>query len=344
MSITNRKSVCSPSLSQSILLVITLLFPLSLLGADQPAPQPDQPTIQPAPSVNPEQQSDSFDFVDTPRNYMTEKIIDLTSSIDRFFGGNRHYQESNQSVFKLDLTRLLGYGDNHRFELSGSLNLRLPMTEGRLRLWIATNSENDLNDNPTKDTHTLQNRDATAKNTTLAARYTTPEENAWNFGTDAGIKLPITKLDPFMRMRVGYTTPIGDWRLRAGESIFWYKSLGQGETTQFDIEKKLSSNKLFRSSSSATWLRDTHNYDLLQSISVYHTVSDRTTLIYQTSVSWLTTPAFAATDYVTLVFYRYRIHNKWLFLELSPQLHFPKDKEYQASPAFSFRLEALFDE
>lgn len=337
MFLFKRNSICSFSLTPSLLLAITLLFPLRVLGAAQPVPQPE-PTAQPA------EQSDSFDSLDAPRTYMTEKIISFANYMDRFFGGNRHYQESNQSVFRLDLTRIVGYGDNHKFDLSGSINLRLPGTEGRLRLWLETDPENEIYDNPTRDTHTLQNRPAATRRTGLAARYTTAEEKAWRFTTDAGIKLPITHLDPFARVKGEYSTPVGDWRLKASESVYWFNTLGVGETTQLDLDKILSSTRLFRSSSNATWLKDKLNFDLVQSFSIYHTVNDRSALIYQASASWITNPSFQATDYVALVYYRYRVHQKWLFLELSPQLHFPHDKHYEASPAFSLRLEALFDE
>lgn len=339
-------------------MVITLLFPLKLLGVDQPVPetaqpasqpeqtvpQAEQPASRPEPPVPPEEQADSFGSLDAPRNYMSEKIISFASYMDRFFGGNRHYQESNQSVLRLDLTRIVGYGDNHKFEFSGKLNLRLPGTEGRLRLWLETDPENEIYDDATRDTHTLQNKDTATKGTSLSARYTTPEEEAWRFSTDAGIKLPITHLDPFVRAKAGYSMPLGDWHMRVAESVYWFNTLGVGETTQLDLESVLSSSRLFRSSSNATWLRDKHNFDLVQSFSIYHTVNSRSALIYQASTSWITNPSFRATDYVALVLYRYRVHQKWLFLELSPQLHFPKDKDYKASPAFSMRLEALFDE
>jgi len=93
---SKRFSICTFTRS-NILLVITLLFPLSLLGAEQPVAQPSQPESKSTPPVPPEQQSDGFDFADKPRTYMTEKIIGVTSYMDRFFGGNRHYQESNQT-------------------------------------------------------------------------------------------------------------------------------------------------------------------------------------------------------------------------------------------------------
>lgn len=325
-----RKSIRPFSLSL-LLLVITQLFPLRLLGE----------TNQPAP---PAQQSDGLEFVDAPRDYMAEKIINFTSYMDRFFGGNRHYQESNQSVFQLDMTRIWGYGDNDKFEFSGKLKLKLPGTEGRVRLWLETDPENDISDDPTRDTHTQQNRNTAIRSTALSARYTTPEDKAWRFSTDAGVKLPLTSLNPFVRMKGENSFTVSDWRMKVSESVYWFKSSGVGETTQFDLEKVLSPSRLFRSSSNATWLKDTHNFDLVQSFSIYHTLNSRSALIYQTSAGWVTEPAFHATDYIALVYYRYRMHKKWLFLELSPQLHFPSDKDYKASPALIMRLEALFDE
>ena len=58
----------------------------------------------------------------------------------------------------------------------------------------------------------------------------------------------------------------------------------------------------------------------------------------------MSSPHTQVTDYVLLVLYRYRIHRNWMFLELSPQLHFPKEYNYRRSPMLSMRLEMLFDE
>lgn len=351
-----RKSICPFSLVQIFFLFITLLFPLRLFGADQPDSVVKRPALrttqyvapaapQQGPAAPPSDQSDGFESLDAPRAYVTEKIVSFANYMDRFFGGNRHYQESNQSVLRLDLTRIWGYGDNQKFDPSAKINLRLPGTEGRLRLWLETDPEGEIFDDPTRDTHTLQNKPAATRGTGLAARYTTTEEKAWRFSADAGIKLPVTHLDPFARVKGGYSTLLGgEWRLKAAESVYWFNTVGVGETTQLDLEKVLNSSWLFRSSTNATWLKDKLNVDLVHSFSVYQTVNNRSALIYQASASWITNPSFRATDYVGLVFYRYRMHQKWLFLELSPQLHFPYDKDYKASTAFSMRVEALFDE
>jgi hypothetical protein len=67
-------------------------------------------------------------------------------------------------------------------------------------------------------------------------------------------------------------------------------------------------------------------------------------LLYQLSTFGVSNPGNQVTDTVLLVDYRYRLHQKWLYFDFSPQLHFPKLKNYQATPSFNVRLEVLFDD
>ena len=86
------------------------------------------------------------------------------------------------------------------------------------------------------------------------------------------------------------------------------------------------------------------NFDLRQDFTFFHTVDDRNVLRYQGSVIGVSNPQLRVTDYVAQVHYRYRLNREWLFFELNPQLHFPRDKNYDPSPALSMRLEVLFDD
>src|SRR4030067_1671190 len=90
------KSIRLPRLTASLLLGVALLFPLKLLGAAQP----DQPASQ----------FELLDSANAPRDYLAEKFVSFAGSVDRFFGDDRNYQESNKSVLQLDLTRVAGYG------------------------------------------------------------------------------------------------------------------------------------------------------------------------------------------------------------------------------------------
>jgi hypothetical protein len=353
-------------LLSSLLLGITLQFPPDLFGEELPAsqvpqtdtlkPQPVPETPEPAPqepqpvlltpqTVPKTATSDSFDYWESSRDYLSGKITSFASYLDRFFGGDRHYQESNESVVQLDLTKLNGYGSDHKIDFAARANLRLPVTEGRLHLLVETDPEKNIITEPTPVTRpvAVPGQVTVPGSVALAVRYAKAKEDVWHFSTDWGIKFPIPP-KPFVRTRGSYSIPMGKWRLKAAESVYWFNTLGAGETTQLDLERIISPPLLFRSSSIATWLNDTQNFDLRQDLSVYHTLTDRSALLYQASAIGISNPQYQMTDFVLLVLYRYRMHQQWLFFELSPQLHFPRDRQYQFNPALSMRLEVLFND
>ena len=332
------KSIQPYSLSLSALLGLILLFPLQLFGAEQPD--------SPAPYVVPQtQKSDRYDSVEKPRNYLSGKITRFASDIDRFFGGDRHYQESNQTVIQLNLTGGAGYGNDRNYDLGARINLRLPVTEARLHLLLETDPEKNIitGTTPAQDNAVVRNKIVTPKSLAVAVRVAAEEESVWNFNTDVGIKFPIP-VKPFVRTRGSYAAALGEWRLKAAESVYWFNTLGVGETTQLDMERIVSDSILFRATTNATYLNDKKNFDLRQDFSFYHTLDDRTALLYQASAIGVSNPQLQVTDYVALLFYRYRMHKEWLFFELSPQLHFPREKNFKASPAISLRLAILFDD
>jgi len=224
------------------------------------------------------------------------------------------------------------------------MNLRLPVTEGRLHLLLETDPERNINAEPTPGSTVIRNQVAVPKSVAVAARYATAEEDVWHFSTDLGIKFPIPP-KPFVRARGSYAVPLGSqWRMKAEESVYWFNTLGAGETTQLDFEHIISPPLLFRASSNVTWLNDNQNFDMRQDLSIFHTLSDRTALLYQASAIGISNPQHQMSDFVVLVLYRYRLHQEWLFFELSPQLHFPRDRQYHYSPALNMRLEVLFDD
>jgi hypothetical protein len=137
--------------------------------------------------------------------------------------------------------------------------------------------------------------------------------------------------------------PINEWRLKVAETVFWFNTIGAGETTQLDVERILGDPMLFRATSNATWLNDKQNFDLRQDFSVYQNLNERSALLYQASMIGVSNPQWQLNEYVVLMQYRYRLHKQWVFLELSPQVHFPKADNFKANPALYFRLEMLLD-
>lgn len=340
----------------SLLCGFALCFPIELRAAEQVMEQ-IQPASAAAPASDSPQQpneaalqpvapilSDMLDSVDAPRNYWSNKFVTFANDIDRFFGDPRYFQETNKSVLQLSLANVQqpGGSGNGVLALDGQAKLDLPSSEKRFSLMLESNPEKNISGDLTKQP-VASNDAATGSNQSAALRIDRPpEDSPWHFSADTGVRVRLP-LEPFVRTRASYTRPFEQWRMKAAETVFWFSSIGAGETTQIDLERVISEPTLFRATSTATWMNETHNFDLRQDFSIFHTLNERSALLYQAGISGVSEPQFQTAGYVLLMLWRYRLHRSWIFTELSPQLHFPRVKNFEPNPMLLLRLEVLFD-
>lgn len=302
-------------------------------------------------------------ILDIPREYVSEKFVALASNVDAFFGSDRNYQESNKSVLQFDLTRVVQDAGSQKIVPAFRAKLHLPGLQHRLHSWqqslhllLETNPDKNLPGTGVGAT-TSQNRTslfkevATPDSYGAALRLENTDGSPWHLSADAGLKLVgandvlklnHTGLDPFVRARGRFTKPMGAVQLTLAESVFWYNTIGVGENTQFDVDYNFSKPLLFRATSSATWLHDKQYFDLRQDFSFFHTLDERHFLLYQVGVSGASQPQTDVSEYLALLLYRQRLRRDWIFLELSPQLHYLKVNNYQPDAQFVIRLEILF--
>lgn len=321
-----------------------LFFSSASFAADQadipPASEPvNQPFDLPSLLVDP------FSYVDEERDYLSSKFVSLTRSLDSFFADDRNYQESNNSLVQLDLVKVAGYGGDRKFVLSGRAKLDLPSTQKRFHLLLETNPDKNVTGDAVQTQTTPVNKVVAPESYSAAVRYekSKEQEKPWHVSSDLGVKFQGIQTNPFARARGSYAVTVNDWRVKAAETLFWFNTIGAGETTQLDVERILSESMLFRATSNATWLNDKQNFDLRQDFSVYQNLNERSALLYQASMIGVSNPQGQLNEYVALMQYRYRLHKQWVFLEISPQVHFPKADNFKANPALYFRLEMLLD-
>lgn len=318
-----------PSLSVILLSGVTGIYSANTLAADA---DPYAVTV-PEPSI--------FDVIDAPRDYVSEKVVNYSKRIDQFFGDERYFQENNESVIQFDLTETMETGGNHSFLLKGKAKLDLPAAQRRFQLVLESDPEQKTTGDVKRDQPVVVKKDTVPSRYAASLRYEKKEEALWHFSSDAGINLQIP-LDPFVRVRGSYVIPFDIWRMKIAETVFWFSTIGAGETTQIDMERVLSAPVLFRATSTATCMNSTQSCDLRQDWSVFHTLNERTALVYQASVLGVNKPKIEETAYVLLMRYRYRLHKQWIFFEVIPQLNFPKTDDFNLNPSLTMRLELLF--
>jgi len=288
-------------------------------------------------------ETDVLGQVDTSRDYISGHFVDFAASVDRFFGDERNYQESNQSVLQLDITRVVGRGAERRFVLSGRAKVHLPNTEKRLHLVLESNPDKNVSGEDSQTKSTPVDQVAAPESYAAAARIENTEKKFWHLSADAGIQLKGLDTSPFARARGRIEVPLDKWSLKAAETFFWFRNTGTGATTELDFERHINEPELFRASTNASWLMKNGYFDLRQNLSLYHALNERTALLYQVSAIGVSKPKMQVGEYVLLLLYRYRLHHQWVYAELSPQLHYQQGDKYRVRPMLLMRLELLFD-
>jgi hypothetical protein len=345
MDFDNRKAIQILPFIYGLGLAVILLFSSASFAVEQAA-QPVPPSDPTNPPFElPSLLVDPFSYVDEERDYLSSKFVTLTRSLDSFFADDRNYQESNNSLVQLDLVKVAGYGGDRKFVLSGRAKLDLPSTQKRFHLLLETNPDKNVTGEAVQAQTTPVKQVVAPESYSAAVRYekSKVQEKPWFVSSDLGVKFQGIHANPFARARGSYAVPINEWRLKAAETLFWFNTIGAGETTQLDLERIISEPMLFRATSNATWLNDKQNFDLRQDFSVYQNLNERSALLYQVSMAGVSNPQWQLNEYVALMQYRYRLHKQWVFLEVSPQVHFPKADNFKANPALYLRLEMLLD-
>lgn len=281
--------------------------------------------------------------MDPSRNYVSGKLESWAKSLDGFFGDYRNYQESNDSVIQLEETVVSEYEGPLRVSRAFNFKISLPNTERKMKFLIETNPDEKTIAAPSKVQPRPVNTPTTPGTIAAALRYERSEAERWHFSTDGGIQLAGLASTPFVRARLSLAMPLDNWQMKVAETVFWFNTIGAGETTVVDFDRPLNKVLLFRASSNATWLNSNQYYDLNQSFTIYHTWDPRTAVLYQVSATGVSKPEPQVTDYVILTSYRYRLHREWVFLEISPQIHFPMAVDYKTTLLLSVKLEVLFD-
>lgn len=273
--------------------------------------------------------------LDSSHNVASRQVTDLANWLDNFFGDDRIYDESQKSHLKLNLLHISEEGYEPRYDAGLQGKLSLPNTQDRLKILFESDSEEDDNAD-----HTVVEA-VEAQEQSLGLRYIQHTSKWFRAHTDVGIRFR-SGFDSFVRFRLRGVYALGEWQFRAAETIFWRDSTGPGETSRLDIERRLSKDYLFRSTSKATYLDETRQFDMGQDFYLIHTINKHRGVIYRAGLTAVSEPNTHTTGYILSVRLRQQIHRDWLFFEINPKVLYPEDQDFHSRNSLTLKLEVVF--
>jgi hypothetical protein len=161
---------------------------------------------------------------------------------------------------------------------------------------------------------------------------------------DVGIKAR-WPLDPFARLRYQYTMHLGElYLIRFNETALYRRIEHFSETSELDLERKITTFTLVRWANYATYTEGTAGVTWNTGISLITQLTPKSAISYDTSMWGVSHPDWVVQNYRIGSLYRRNFYRPWLFFELSPEVTWPKDASGQRNSTFAFTatLEAQF--
>lgn len=277
------------------------------------------------------------DFLERSQVKTTHGINRLAQMLDSIFGDDREYKKSSNSWVRLNLISKFPQYGVPEYDAPIQVRLALPRTENRFSLVVESESTGSIDESPISGDPLTAVTDPAYRG---GLRYIIGENENWYAHTEIGLQFG-DPMDAFSRGRVGRNTLWAKWRGRFTGTVSFFQSGRRESTTQYDLDRLISPNLLFRNSAKITFLNTIKDSSWAFGNSFYQRFSERRGLQYQVSVLGKHGPLRASTYNLNLRF-RQRLQRKWMFIELTPQVSFDEVNGFAASPALILKYEMLF--
>ena len=301
-------------------------------------------TGAPPAGIPPESLGNDGDLVDTLHGGISRGFLTSATWLDSFFGDERYEAEINQSQFKVrfDAFREGSTGMDYR-RPNFDLRLVLPQLRHKTRLVISGDQNEELETAASQPaTPASQLAKGLEKSVTTALQFVPLETQRSNFSVRAGVKFHNGKLEMLLGPRYRYLVHYENWDVRFTQEELWTTDIGWTVRSRFDVERPLPRDLFFRTSLEGIWTENVHGYPYTLSFLLRHPLDGNRALQYEWVNSFQTRPTDLLIEELLVFRYRQRFWRDWLFLEIAPQVRFPRDRGFEYTPGILFRLEMVF--
>jgi hypothetical protein len=273
---------------------------------------------------------------DLAKNY----VESLNDGVDSFFMGaffddERVDDASSGSNGRVYFTTRRVQGGGVDYKVGLNLKLVLPRSRDRFKLLVET----DENEDTDKESSVI----GTAENVTYstAIRVELKDGRSWKSSLDNGVRWSGEPVY-FTRIRTRRTDYFETWRLRLLHSVSWRTDVEWGTRVSASLLRPIDLTCHFRTGFSADYLLSDDFANLESSAAIFDELNHRSAMLYQVAVFGDTERISKVSNTVVSVSYRRKIYKHFVFAEIVPEVAWPREEGYEATPAVNLRFEIIF--
>jgi hypothetical protein len=282
-------------------------------------------------------------LVDEQQEFISKTVVGFSERIDNYFSDDRKTEESSKTRIRFAVSSFSFREKDSVVVTDVDARVHLPKTEGKLRLEFYSGDSNGDQTDVTRGQKTL-NDSVDNNGFNLGIGYFLKAKKLLNVRLRSGINFRSNKINPFIDLRARNTIDfLSTWKMHLTETLFWENVIGAGLKTSLDFEHPVTENIHFRSASNATYYKTGDYLALSQDFLLFQSIDDRSALIYQTGAIGDDLSGNARVDtYYSSIRYRQRIYKDWMFMELMPQIRYPRDDNFKQETSIMVQFSMLF--
>lgn len=286
---------------------------------------------------------DSPGVIDRTQEKISAGVLNTAKRIDSFFKEDTYLAEENTSSLRIRLDTVVTDGEGAEFSINPTLRLVLPHTENRLHLEIMSSADRNFDTLYEKTPMALKQFDQTKKESpTATLRYFFRARDNQSISMVAGTRFDDGNLVFYTGPRYRGTFVYEIWTFQFIEWLRWTSDDGMESNTVFDVDRALTETLLMRTRLFGDWLNSKNEFSHGIRFLLFQAISNSSALAYEWNNLLTNRPNYRVEEINFRVKYRQQFLRDWLFFEMAPQIAFPADRDFKATPGFLFRVEIYF--
>lgn len=277
---------------------------------------------------------------DTMSNWVTNS----SRNIDGFFGSDDSLKVENNSYLRLSQELEWSEMDDFSAETGVRFRLDLPTTKERLRFIIESDPEESEGTLAEQGSNRLRNDQRGLGSTIIGLSKLGKRDKteAWNLQAGAGVKVRWPP-DPYVRFTGERLWDLqSPWQLESYNRASWFNEEGYSVRSKWDLGRPLDDAHHLRFITNFQWQEEVDTLEYSEGVELNQILGSRSVMRYAAVAVGRSASNPRLHDYYLYTHYRRNLHREILFLDLIPELHFPRDQDYDAQFGVTLRVEMMF--
>jgi hypothetical protein len=263
--------------------------------------------------------------------------------MDSFFSSDHDNAENNKTRVRVTVGGDVEEGSDPSGRLKLNVKLALPKLSKRLSAIGSADGDNSTDVQNSANDDVREHYSGTDKqNTTLGVQYQVHSTESTNASLVLSMRIHDYIPVGIFGGRARHNLDLGEWQLRMTQGVLWYTDNGFSLPSRIDLSRMVTDTVMSRTTLRGDWYESEDGYYYEANQWFIQRLGPRQSVAYEWNNHFRTKPSNRLEETNLRVRYRRAIYRDWLYFDLAPQLSFPRDRDFDATPGVYAGFEIRF--